>query len=322
MRACVVVGTRPEAIKLKSVVESLDDVFVLFTGQHRNLIDSSLITPDKVLEWEGAKILDFDFREFDVTIVQGDTFSAFSGALSSFFHRVPVAHVEAGLRTKTKFRPFPEEMMRRLIAEIADVHFAPTERAASNLFGRENVFVVGNTVVDAALSIPRTPIAEPFAFATIHRRESWGDPLGKMIVALEQIHRDIVPVWLSVHPSVEKQVRDAHVKLLPPLKYEDAINMIASARVVLTDSGGIQEEAPIFGTPLVVLRDETERMEGVEEAVAFLAGTNNVELIVELTRAALELGGEPCFVYGDGTAGKKIATILTDIYENTTSVTL
>lgn len=303
-------GTRPEAIKLSSIKVALgDEAEVLHTGQHTQIFEEALLPITHRLQWHGIGTLSFNMRPYDIVIVEGDTYSTFNGALTAFLQGVPVAHVEAGLRTLNKFRPFPEEMLRRLVSEIADVHFAPTARAAENLVGRENVHIVGNPVVDAAINAAtRTYFGPEYALATVHRRESWGEPLKAIIAALEALPID---VKLVVHPSVERDVRQMvrFTQILEPQTYAEMMTLVANATVLLTDSGGLQEEAPIFGTPVVVMREETERVEGIEAGVAILGGTSR-DGIIAAAEKAMRMPRVPCSIYGDGRAGERIVKVL------------
>ncbi len=277
----------------------------------------------------------------DLVLVEGDTASVFFGALSAYLHGVPVGHVEAGLRTGNLRSPFPEEGYRRMAAVIADLHFAPTPGARENLLREgipeERIHVTGNPVVDALLQVadrraPPKSLAlqnlstsgePPFALLTAHRRESFGTPLERVFDALLELlgHHPTLEVVYPVHPNPEVQgparrMLSGHprVHLLAPLTYSDLVWTLAHAELVLTDSGGIQEEAPTFGTPVLVLREVTERPEGVEAGLAELVGTDAEKIIP----AALRLLGRPREArerararnpYGDGAAGRRIAEV-------------
>ena len=275
----------------------------------------------------------------DLLLVQGDTASVFFSALAGYFHGIPTGHVEAGLRTGDLRRPFPEEGFRRLAGVLADLHFAPTEAARQNLL-REGIDpgrieVTGNTVVDALLEIAerREPVrcealrrllapgAPPFLLLTAHRRESFGAPLERVFEAVEDIvaSHDTVEILFPVHPNpnvagpAERRFPGhPRIHLSPPLRYPDLVAALAGAKGVLTDSGGIQEEAPTFGTPVLVLREVSERPEGIEAGVARLVGTD----ADTVRAAALDLlqRGDPerervrrDNPYGDGRAGERIA---------------
>ena len=277
----------------------------------------------------------------DLVLVEGDTASVFFGALTAYLHGVPVGHVEAGLRTGNLRSPFPEEGYRRMATVIADLHFAPTPGARENLLREgipeERIHVTGNTVVDALLQVtdrraPPKSLAlqnlstdrePPFALLTAHRRESFGAPLERVFDAILELlgRHPTLQVVYPVHPNPEVQgparrILSGHprVHLLAPLTYSDLVWTLAHAELVLTDSGGIQEEAPTFGTPVLVLREVTERPEGVEAGLAELVGTDAEKIIP----AALRLLGRPREAreraqarnpYGDGTAGRRIAEV-------------
>lgn len=362
----VVVGTRPECIKLAPVVDALRargaDVLVSATGQHRELLDQALrdcdlvpdhelglMQPDQDLASLTARLLDGIAQAIArhaprLIVVQGDTATAFAGALAGFHRRVPVAHVEAGLRSGDRHSPFPEEVHRRAIALMTDLHFAPT-RAAADALAREGVapgtiHVTGNTVVDALVAMARRLEADasgarlsPFVrdlddggalvLVTCHRRESFGEPLEAVCRALRVLaeshpaHRFAFPV----HPNpqvcgiVTARLADLpNFHLLPPVSYADTIHMLARAQLVLTDSGGLQEEAPSFGVPVLVLREKTERMEAVEAGLADLVGTNERRIIARATERLSQPRPARGFLcanpFGDGRAAGRIADIL------------
>lgn len=367
-RVLVVVGTRPEAIKMAPVLAALaaderaETRFAL-TGQHTDLVDQVLdafaLDPDYDLGimragqslydvahgcLDGLRDVVADFRP-DALLVQGDTGTVFYGALVGFFEGVRIGHVEAGLRSGQKWAPFPEEMFRRLTDVLTDWYFAPTPRARRNLCGEgvaeERIFVTGNTVVDALHDVarrvgePRDPVlaerlaalADPageearLILLTAHRRESFGAPLRAVFHAVRDIadRRPDVSFLYPVHPN--PNVRGPATELLggrprihltEPLGYLDLVQALEHASVVLTDSGGIQEEAPAFGVPVLVLRDVTERPEGIEAGVARLVGTDRDRIVAEV-EAALDRaadGTEPTNPYGDGRAGARIADIV------------
>ncbi|MBR9989238.1 MAG: UDP-N-acetylglucosamine 2-epimerase (non-hydrolyzing) [Gemmatimonadetes bacterium] len=278
-------------------------------------------------------------REFrpDMLLVQGDTASVFFGALVGFFERVRVGHVEAGLRSGDRQHPYPEEMLRRMTGVVADVHFAPTPHAAHNLLAENvdaaTVYLTGNTVVDAVqriASIPHEPedsaLREVLAgggrlvLVTAHRRESFGEPLREAFGALREIadgFEDVTLVY-PVHPNPNvREPAEAmlgghpRIRLTAPLDYLDLVHALKHAALVITDSGGIQEEAPSFGTPVLVLRDVTERPEAVEAGIARLVGTDRrriVEAASEVLRSSTRAAvSSP---YGDGRAGERIADIV------------
>jgi UDP-N-acetylglucosamine 2-epimerase (non-hydrolysing) len=366
-RLLVVVGTRPEAIKLAPVVRALRryaalDTRVARTGQHSALVDQVFDIFHLRPEWdlrimrEGQDLYDVAqgcmsglrivAREFqpDVVVVQGDTASVFFGALVGFFERSRVAHVEAGLRSGDKWQPWPEEVFRRLTGVVTDFHFAPTARARDNLL-REgtdpaSVFVTGNTVVDALHAIAGTerPIASDvlrsvlasgrrLILVTAHRRESFGAPLREAFGALREIadrYSDTVLLY-PVHPNpnvreMADEVLAGHDRIVmtEPLDYFDLVRALQHAHLAITDSGGIQEEAPSFGTPTLVLRAVTERPEGVDAGVAVLVGTDRQRIVdaaarildSEVSTARTTAAFNP---YGDGRAADRIADVLNHV---------
>lgn len=361
-RVLVVVGTRPEAIKMAPVVDALRghsphvETSVALTGQHTHLVDQVLeafaLEPDydlaimkpgqtlyDVLQGalQGLREVVQGFKP-DALLVQGDTATVFTGALVGFFERVKVGHVEAGLRTHDKWAPFPEEIFRRLTDVVSDYYFAPTQYAKQALLAEgvpaEQVHVTGNTVVDALLSVadPGRPVENAVLRAVIegerrlvlltaHRRESFGAPIREVFAAVRELadEFDDVEIVYPVHPNPNvlapaKELLADHdrIHLIDPVGYLDLVAALAAADLVLTDSGGIQEEAPTFGVPVLVLREVTERPEGIEAGVAELVGTDR-SLILERARAALARSAgdsSPTNPYGDGFAGARIADIV------------
>ena len=367
----MVVGTRPEAIKMAPVARALaarEDLLesrLVLTGQHDELVGQVLRAFDLVPELgllpdldlavmrEGQDLYDLaqaclqgvrgvarDFRP-DLVLVQGDTATVFLSSLVAFFEKVRVGHVESGLRSGNKWAPYPEEMFRRLSDVLADFHFAPTARARENLLGEGvpggRIFLTGNTVVDALLAVaglqrvPGNPqlrgILEGgnrLVLLTAHRRESFGTPLREVFGAVRELadREDTIEILYPVHPNPHvlgpaRELLSGHprIHLTDPLDYLDLVSALERAALVLTDSGGIQEEAPTFGTPVLVLREVTERPEGVEAGVASLVGTDGRK-IVETAVSRLQApppGMGPSLVrnpYGDGRAGERIADIV------------
>jgi len=268
------------------------------------------------------------------TVVQGDTTSALAAALASFYAGVPVAHVEAGLRTGRMDAPFPEELNRRALAVTARLHLAPTEGAAANLraegFSGDAVRVVGNTVVDAVHRILRQAphvktAGRPLILVTVHRRESFGAPIRRVLTAVRTLAEERlgrIRIVYPVHPNPEvsspaHQILDdvPGVELREPMDYPDLLRTFAAARLALSDSGGIQEEAPSVGTPVLVLRETTERPEVIESGWARLVGTDERLILAETRRlldddgavAAMTSGANP---FGDGRAAQRIARLL------------
>jgi UDP-N-acetylglucosamine 2-epimerase (non-hydrolysing) len=364
-RVLVLLGTRPEAIKLAPVVRALCareeglEVRAVSTGQHDDLLDSALgsleleidedleiMRPEQDLYDIGIECLESlraTLRSWkpDVVMVEGDTATVFFGALAGFFERAEVAHVEAGLRSNEKWAPFPEEVLRRLTDVLADHYFVPTLGAKENLLQEgvreDRVNVTGNTVVDAVQALARAdvPIANRelakiiksnrrMVLVTAHRRESFGDPMTEAFGALRTLaeeHTDTTFVY-PVHPNPNVQRPARHLlsgipnfRLLEPLSYADLVSALSRAWLVLTDSGGIQEEAPSFGVPVLVMREVTERPEGVAAGIAALVGTSR-EAILERGRellddpAARRRMAQVRNPYGDGRAGERIADIL------------
>ena len=368
-RILVVIGTRPEAIKMAPVVRALRasgadvEVRVALTGQHTTLVDQVLEAFALHPEYDiGVPHYDLDIMKagqtlYDVirgaldglrdvlqgyrphvVLVQGDTATVFAAALSAFFEHVRVGHVEAGLRSGDKWAPFPEEIFRRLTDVVTDYWFAPTAQARANLeregVALERVHVTGNTVVDAvSMAAERPRPVECAALAslleapdarlvllTAHRRESFGAPLREVFGAVRRVVERVpdVHVLYPVHPnpSVQSPARELlsehpRIHLSDPLSYLDMVAAMKGASLILTDSGGIQEEAPTFGTPVLVLRNVTERHEGVDAGVAELVGTS-AERIEERSLAALASRARVTRPnpYGDGRAGERIADVL------------
>jgi UDP-N-acetylglucosamine 2-epimerase (non-hydrolysing) len=357
-RVAVVLGTRPEAIKMAPVVRALKarpevETLTISTGQHRRMLDQmlgrfgiavdhemDLMEPDQSLYRLSSKaIAAFEgvlaSARPDMLLVQGDTTTAFLGALTASYGKIPVGHVEAGLRTGDKYNPFPEEVNRRLISTLADLHFCPTEGNRRNLL-REgvpegSVHVTGNTGIDAlewAAGLPHPfPIPDldlsgkRLVLVTAHRRESFGEPM----VGIFQAIRDLVDAYPDVeavypvhlNPKVQKPAREIlggvpRVRLVEPLDYFDFVQLMKRAHLILTDSGGVQEEAPTLGVPVLVLRNETERPEAVEAGTVRLAGTKREDILREArrllddenAREALRRASNP---YGDGKAAPRIA---------------
>lgn len=363
-RVLVVIGTRPEGIKLAPLITALEKraaeiaTRVVLTGQHTDLMDQVLNTFQIPVHWdlgimrEGQNLYDVAegcmngvrdvVREFkpQLMLVQGDTASVFFGSLVGFFERIKVGHVEAGLRSHDKWRPYPEEVFRRLTGVSADLHFAPTKAARDNLL-RENVpaaqvFLTGNTVVDALLSVAKqnvpidNPVLQsaitsdrPFVLITAHRRESFGAPMREAFSAIRELaerHSDALFLY-PVHPNPEVQrvareilTGHASIVLTQPLGYFDLVAALKHAMFALTDSGGIQEEAPTFGTPVLVMREVTERPEGVAAGIAQLVGTD-YDKIVQLGSALLtgnlrQQMAKAVNPYGDGRAAERIADVV------------
>ena len=360
LRVMSVFGTRPEAIKMAPLVKELAgrpevESICCVTAQHREMLDSVLevfhltpdwdldiMTPRQTLSTITSKCLvgmdeAIDTLKPDMILVHGDTSTTFAGALSAFYHKVPVGHVEAGLRTYDKYSPYPEEMNRKLVTAIADLYFCPTENNRANLAREgvtEGVFVTGNTVIDALKTTVRAdyrfttdllnhlPYGEKkVLLVTCHRRENYGQPMEDIMSALAAIAREredvelVYPVHLS--PVVQECAHRhldgiGNVHLIPPLAADEMHNLMARCYLVLTDSGGLQEEAPALGKPVLVLRRETERPEAVAAGTVKLAGVAYDD-IVSMTRelitdpAAYAAMAHAVNPYGDGFACRRIA---------------
>ncbi|MBG0564213.1 non-hydrolyzing UDP-N-acetylglucosamine 2-epimerase [Actinoplanes aureus] len=354
MEVHLVAGTRPEAVKLAPVVSAMRDArlltpVVVASGQHPAMVAQALaafgLTPDHTLRFDRstgrqAELLAEMVRGLDelwetrtpsAVIVQGDTTTSLAGALTAFWRRIPVVHLEAGLRSGDLDSPFPEEANRRLVTRLTALHLAPTPLAALNLIGDNvapaDVLITGNTVVDAALAMAarRTAAHRPggrrLILVTAHRRESWGEPLDRILAAVRQlvVRYPDVDVVLPNHPNpaVRAQVDAAlagveRVTVTEPLPYPDLARLLSEAYLVLTDSGGIQEEAPSFGVPVLVLRDVTERVESLDAGCAKLVGSDTETIVKEASallddrdrRDAMAAGANP---YGDGLAGRRTA---------------
>ncbi|MEG6617350.1 UDP-N-acetylglucosamine 2-epimerase (non-hydrolyzing) [Peptococcaceae bacterium 1198_IL3148] len=364
LKVLTVFGTRPEAIKMAPLVLELqktDDVecIVAVTAQHREMLDQVLalfnITPhyDLNIMKAGQTLYDITNRALaglkdvmadakpDVVLVHGDTTTTFAASLAAFYSQIPVGHVEAGLRTNNKYSPYPEEMNRRLTGALADLHFAPTQRAKENLLQEgvnpEQIFVTGNTVIDALkatvqaeykFNIPELDSIDyqnrRVLLVTTHRRENLGEPMRDIYRALKDIVQDYpdVEVVFPVHknPAVRQVVQQVlgdvpRVHLIEPLDYQPFINLMQRSYLVLTDSGGMQEEAPSLGKPVLVLRDTTERPEAVAAGTVRLIGTKS-QAVSHHTRELLdnmqayEIMSESVNPYGDGKAAQRIVQAL------------
>ncbi|HEX6422071.1 MAG TPA: UDP-N-acetylglucosamine 2-epimerase (non-hydrolyzing) [Acidimicrobiales bacterium] len=363
-RVLCVFGTRPESIKMAPVVAELGarpgvDCSVAVTAQHREMLDDVLdlfgILPDHDLDLMTAgqtpsqvtarilgEIDDLLAKsDPDWVVVQGDTTTAMAAGLGAFHARVRVAHVEAGLRTHDRTQPFPEEVNRRVVSMVTDLHFAPTDAARANLLAEgvdeRDVIVTGNPVVDAFVDIASrpfdtagTPLAEVplgdgrLVVLTAHRRETLGAPMREALAAARALveRHDDVRIVYPVHPNprvraVAYEVLDGidRVHLVPPLDYRCFVGLLSRAHLVLTDSGGVQEEAPSVGVPVLVLRDTTERPEAVEAGTARLVGTSATKIVTAASRllgdrAAYDAMARASNPYGDGHARVRIADAL------------
>lgn len=352
----IVLGTRPEAIKLAPVILAFQRASdfrtrVVLTGQHREMVsqvmelfalaadhDLALMAPKQTLTHVTCAALqglkqEFEAHRPDLVLVQGDTTTAFASALAAFYEQIPVAHVEAGLRTDDLLDPFPEEANRRLISQLARLHFAPTSQSAANLRASGvvgEILTTGNTVIDALLLMAKTAPdwelpgldwnAQRVLLATVHRRENWGDRLqdiGRGFLALLERFPDTA-LLLPLHrnPTVREPLQallGSHPRafLTEPLDYDRLVAAMRGCCLLLTDSGGLQEEAPALGKPVLVLRRTTERPEAVEAGTARLIGTDSATILEQASRlledpqayAAMAQAHNP---FGDGAASGRI----------------
>ncbi len=366
----LVFGTRPEAIKMAPVVRALSaakqwEVKVCVTAQHRQMLDQVLdlfdIKPDFDLNLmkPGQDLTDitsnvligmrdvFNQWKPGLVFVHGDTTTAMAASLAAFYAKIPVAHVEAGLRTHDIYSPWPEELNRRIVGRVSSLHFAPTDTARANLLAEscadESIYVTGNTVIDALLNVVERintdatlnqQLGERFAFlqkdkrlilVTGHRRENFGQGFEDICKALREIaERDDVEIVYPVHlnPKVQEPVRRIlgdcpRIHLIEPLDYLPFVYLMNRAHILLTDSGGIQEEAPSLGKPVLVMRDTTERPEAVAAGTVKLVGTDVVRIVSETTRLLDDQQEYQCMShthnpYGDGHAAERIASVLAD----------
>lgn len=376
IKLLLVFGTRPEAIKMAPVVHALQqegcfEVRVCVTGQHRQMLDQVLtwfkLTPDYDLNimstnqsltelhhkiMQGLESVFADFKPHRI-LVHGDTATSFAASLAAFYHKVSVAHVEAGLRTDTLYSPWPEEANRRLTTVLADLHFAPTMWAKENLLrvqvAENTVYVTGNTVIDALYSTLATINASPelvqqlqsqldfvgvakqqkrkILLVTGHRRENHGQGIESLCAALKYLVANyavdvVYPVHLSPHVDIPVRkllAGNSHIHLLEPLDYVPFVYLMQQSDMILTDSGGIQEEAPSLAKPVLVMRDATERPEGIAAGVVRLVGTQAQDIIDAVTMllnqpSAYQQMSQSINPYGDGQAAQRIVTILKQSY--------
>lgn len=361
-RICITLGTRPEAIKLAPVIQTFQklpqfDTKVVLTGQHREMVaqvmslfnleadhNLDIMQPKQTLgditrrSLQGLEEL-FAQMQPDMVISQGDTTTAFAAALAAFYQQIPVGHVEAGLRTDNILDPFPEEANRRLVSQIATLHFAPTETSVANLKASgvtAGIHQTGNTVIDALLRVAdQSPICDipsldwtnyRVILSTVHRRENWGTPLQNIAQSflhiLDKFPDTALLLPLHRNPTVREPLKallGSHPRtfLVEPLDYAQLVGAMKRSYLLLTDSGGLQEEAPGLGKPVLVLRETTERPEAVTAGTAKLVGTEPSSVVV----AASELLGDPKAYatmakainpFGDGQSSERIARIVTD----------
>lgn len=359
-KVMLIFGTRPEAIKMGPLVKELEkhhdiETIVCVTGQHREMLDQVLSIFDIVPQYD-LEIMKHKQDLFDVTInileklkpvlekekpdmvlVHGDTSTTYAAGLASFYLRIPVGHVEAGLRTHNIYSPYPEEFNRQSVGLFSALNFAPTKKAAQNLLDEGktagSIYVTGNTAIDALKTTVREDYTSPIIewandskliVLTAHRRENYGEPMRHMFQAIKRIvdeHEDIKVVYpIHMNPMIKELADEIfteikRVKIIPPMEVVDFHNLLAKSHIILTDSGGIQEEAPSLGKPVLVMRDTTERPEGIEAGTLKLVGTDE-EVIYEHFKELLENQllykemSEASNPYGDGTASEQIVTIL------------
>ncbi len=367
MSLLFIFGTRPEAIKLAPLIRRFQNTFeikVCITSQHMEMLkqvldffkipvdyDLKIMEKKQTLSQVTCKVIQgiewvLSESKPELIFVQGDTTSAFAATLSCFYHKIPVAHIEAGLRSFNKFAPYPEEINRVLISHLADYHFCPTKGARENLLRegmeKERIFVVGNTVVDALLEALKIiehnqledkyqkefnfiDFSKKLLLVTAHRRESFGKPLRQICLALKKLaltFAEEIEIIYPVHlnPQVEETVKTIlkdipHIHLLPPVSYPVLVWFMKKSYFILTDSGGIQEEAPILGKPILVLRKETERPEGIKAGIAKLIGTDENLIFREASllisdKSVYKKMARVSYIYGDGNASERIFNII------------
>lgn len=370
IKVMTIFGTRPEAIKMAPLVKKLEqnDNFksiVCVTGQHREMLDMVLdlfdIKPDYDLNImsHGQTIIDITSKCMygldevmkeenpDIVLVHGDTTTTFAGALTAFYNKVKVGHVEAGLRSGNKYSPYPEEMNRMLTGNIADIHFSPTEGNKNNLLKEgieENkINITGNTVIDALLQVVRDDYKfndeildnidyenKKVVLLTCHRRENWGQPMKNIFKAVKElvVQNDNMEVVFPMHlnPRIRQLAHnifdeEKRIHLIEPLDYEPFTNLINKCNIIMTDSGGIQEEAPALGKPVIVLRTETERPEAVEAGTVKIAGIDRNE-IFDIVNILLNDVNEynkmanAVNPYGDGKACERIVKSLLEYFKD------
>jgi len=351
------VGTRPEGIKMAPLISTFKQASfitkVCNTGQHKELLDQTLnffdikpdfdlaiMSPNQSLEKLTSRLLTsiselLDSEKPDLVFVHGDTTTCFVSALSAFYKKIPIAHIEAGLRTNNKFSPFPEEINRVIVSRLADFHFAPTELAKDNLLkdGIEpkKVFVTGNTVIDAlfdTIKLNKTEgDHEKLILITGHRRENFGIGFKNIFSAIKILankYKDYNFLY-PVHPNPNvKQIAEEYfssltnVNLIPPLDYPQFVSLMKKSYIIITDSGGIQEEAPSLGKPVLVTRDTTERPEALESGTVLLVGDNELKIEEEVSKLIDDKKYYNSFKklqnpYGDGNASNKILNIMKEI---------
>lgn len=360
-------GTRPEAIKMAPVIQEMEhhkseiESVICVTAQHREMLDSVLdtfhITPDydlnimkqgQTLDSITGTILNglggiLEKEKPDLVLVHGDTTTTFASALSAFYHKIPVGHVEAGLRTHNLYSPYPEEANRLMVGNIAELHFTPTMQSLKNLLQEnkdpEKIYVTGNTAIDALKTTVKKEYDSPalrwagqnrILLLTAHRRENWGAPLRRVFTAVNRItekYPDVRVIYpCHMNPTVRGLAQEIfgsneHVRVIEPLEVADFHNLIKKSYLVLTDSGGIQEEGPSLGKPVLVARETTERPEGVEAGTLKLVGTSAENIVRQVSRllddeVEYERMSRAENPYGDGYASEKIVSAIIRYFRN------
>lgn len=362
----LLLGTRPDAIKMAPIALALKESnyfkpFIIASAQHRELLDQvisifgldvdvdfNIMKKNQDLFYITKKLIEnmrniLDEQRIDLLLVQGDTTTSFVAALCAYYKKIPVGHIEAGLRTFDKYQPFPEELNRVFIDDISDLLFPPTEWSKNNLIKcgvpEEKIYVTGNTGIDSLKWVVKNtepeedikklvPEDKKLILFTCHRRESFGEQVENIFKAVKKIaeRQDVVIVY-PVHPNPNvKKPADrilgnlTNVKLIDPVRYKDMVFLLSKSYIVLTDSGGIQEEAPSFKTPVLILRNKTERPEGIETGVAKLLGTDKDKIIEEVTslldnrdkRKEMIKDKNP---YGDGKASNRILKAIEQFFK-------
>lgn len=379
MKVLVVFGTRPEAIKMAPIIKQLElnrdrfETVICVTAQHREMLDQvlnffeiklqydlDLMTDNQTLSNLTSKVLIgitkvIEKERPSLVFVQGDTTTTFVTSLAAYYLKIPIAHIEAGLRTRNKYSPFPEEINRRLTSHLADYHFAPTEESKNNLIkegiSKASIFITGNTVIDALKLVIKkhneTSANKKWCdfflsqynislsnhtrtiLVTGHRRESFGEGFKNICNALSILAKNhpyiqiVYPVHLN--PNVQKPVysilgKIKNIHLIPPLDYEPFTYLLNNSNFVLTDSGGIQEEAPSLGKPVLVMRDTTERPEGIKAGTAKLVGTNSEVIVKEAEKLLYDKKeynkmAKAVSPYGDGNSAKRIVNFIKNCKE-------
>lgn len=371
IRVCIILGTRPEAIKLAPVIQRfqsspLFETHVILTGQHREMVEQVMqlfkLNADQNLDimqhqqtltditCRSLQGLENIFQQLQpkLVIVQGDTTTAFAASLAAFYQKIPVGHVEAGLRTDDLYNPYPEEVNRRLISQLTQLHFAPTSLAVENLqrsgvIGK--IHHTGNTVIDALLTVaanmPACDIPNldwnkyRVLLATVHRRENWGTPLKGIadgfLQILEKFPDTALLLPLHRNPTVREPLKailgnHPRVFLTEPLDYAQLVGAICRCYLVLTDSGGLQEEAPSLGKPVLVLRETTERPEAIAAGTAKLVGTEAKDIVISASEllsnsTAYQTMATAINPFGDGQASVRILQIVTDFFSQSDAYT-